>query len=764
MKDITTHAGLRSNRAAASISAAVLLCALAWLGHRLVFAQFQDYDDEGYLLLTVQQFLRGLPLYDEVYTQYGPAYYLWQQILHTLFAIPVTHDATRVVTVAAWLTSATLVGGIVWLLTKRPLLTAIGTAVAFLHLTQLTFEPGHPQELCLLAVLGALALMCWRLVVNKHMGVAASMTVGVVVAVTALTKSNIGVFLVGALTLGLVTSVSRSRSRTWLEPVALAAAMAAVPALMRGDLLRLDIAACIVVVWTGLLAVFISRSGDADEDGVVTARDIVAGVSGFAIGCAVIVATIIYEGTSPGALFEGLFVAPLMLPKVFWRPLPVPLLFAAVASASLFAAWYWQRGVIAHRRWLPFAALAGGLIMFLLSIAKAYGPLFAVGPLLVWLVLADPSVSAEQRAARRIVAFAAILMALQAYPMPAGTQIAIGTVLFVPLALITIAGAERTLSGSERAPAAQRSLRRRAILATLAVAVAANIGIKAQRLYARGIPLEMPGARAVRTTERDAATYWWLRANLRENCDGFITAPGLNSLHFWTQIAPISALNTTLWPLLFDTDQQRRVVEAAAPVERFCVAWSPTRMRALASAPDAASRPLVIWLQREFEPRGRFGDWEFRIRRGRSSTHVYEASWVDGGAIAIVLPPVGRDAVTRVAVLDLDAERSLGDSARGEEIVVLDEEGVRLRVDDGIDVSRHRRLTVRPGVTAPSASNRYSVVVRLWASDGRTLAIVPVVCAADSRVIHTSSPIMSGTDACTPMTAAVGTNSAANSQ
>ena len=116
-------------------------------------SQFQDYDDEGYLLLTVQQFVRGLPLYDEVYTQYGPAYYLWQQVLHTLLGIPVTHDATRVVTVVVWLVCAALVGATVWLLTRRPLFTVIGTVAAFLHLTQLTYEPGHPQELCLLGVL-----------------------------------------------------------------------------------------------------------------------------------------------------------------------------------------------------------------------------------------------------------------------------------------------------------------------------------------------------------------------------------------------------------------------------------------------------------------------------------------------------------------------------------------------------------------------------------------------------------------------------------
>ena len=197
------------------------------------------------------------------------------------------------------------------------------------------------------------------------------------------------------------------------------------------------------------------RSDAARKRPSVTAPDLVAVLSGFAIGCAVIVAAIVLQGTSLGALFDGLFVAPLLLPKVFWRPLPVPLLVAAVAPAALLAAWYAQRRPIARQRWMPYAAQACGLLMFLLSIAKVYQVLFALGPPLVWLVLADRSGTPGERAARGILAFAAILMALQAYPMPDGTQIVLGTVLFVPVALVSIAGAERSL-GANRPSTAPR--------------------------------------------------------------------------------------------------------------------------------------------------------------------------------------------------------------------------------------------------------------------------------------------------------------------
>jgi hypothetical protein len=739
MTQSTTYPEQRSNRAVVWMSAAVFLSGLAWLGHRLVFAQFQNYDDEGYLLVTVQQFLRGRAVYDEVYTQYGPAYYLWQQVLHAVIGIPVTHDATRVITVVIWLACAVLIGTLVWMLTKRLLLTVIATAFAFLHLSQLTFEPGHPQELCLLSILGALTVTTWRLVEKRHVGSAVSMGVWVLAAITALTKINVGALFAAALTLGLVTGLRRSRWQTVVERIVLAATMAAPLVLMRSDLLRDDIAAYVVVVWCGLLAAFISGSGDSADQGVVTVWGLAAGLSAFAIACAVIVALIVYEGTSLRSLLEGLFVAPLLLSKVFWAPLPVSLLIAVASPVTLCAAWCWQRGIIVRQRLIAVVALASGLLIVLLSSTKSYQPLFAGGPLLAWLTLSQRPLTEEHRAARRMLVFAAILLVLQAYPMPDGTQIVLGTVLFVPLAMVMIAGAQWTLAPDERGQHVQASFVRRASLAALGLAGAINIGLQAERLYAHGIPLQLPGTRSVRTTPRDAATYWWLTVNLRDNCDRFIAAPGVNSLYFWTNIEPVSTLNATLWPLLFDADQQRRVLAAAMPTDRLCVAWAMRRMATLTSARDVAARPLFAWLLQEFEPRARVGDWELRMRREQNPTVVYGGRWVDG-AVAIELPSMGHEVVARMAVVDLDNDRTLGDSARAE-LVVLDEQGARMHVDTGIDVSRRRRLVVRLADAERLSSNDQSVAIRLWARSDRSLAIVPIVAdALLERSSATSQP------------------------
>jgi hypothetical protein len=708
------------------------------MGYRLVFAQFQGYDDEGYLLVTVQQFLQGKPIYDDIYTQYGPAYYLWQQLLHTAIGIPVTHDATRILTLVMWLSCAVLLGVPVWLLTRRPLMTAIGIATAFFHLTQLTYEPGHPQELCLLVVTCAIAVAAWPLVVNGRLGIPAAITAGALVALTALSKVNVGAFLVGAMTLGLVTSLRRCPGRTTLIAALAAAAVAGIPALMRIDLLRSDVAAWIVVVWSGLLAALVAACDDLG-DGALTIRELIAYAAGTAIVSVAVLLVIIVNGTSLHGLFDGLLVWPLRFPRVFWRPLPVPLVAAAVAPISLLICVYLRRNIIAKQRWMSSVSLAVGQIMFLLSLLKAFGLLLAFATPFVWLAAGEASLDPGERAARRILIFATLFLALQIYPMPEGTQSALGTVLFVPLALVTVADAERALRPNHGLPPKLSSLRQRATLAPFVLLVTIVIGVAVERLYARGVPLSLPGAQAVRAVERDRATYWWLTANLREHCAAFLTAPGLNSLHLWTGIAPVSSLNTTLWPLLLNEEQQSRILAAAAPVERLCVAWNPRRMDVLMNMPNATVRPLLAWLAQEFEPLAAFGDWEFRVRHGSHPPLVYQGRRLDEGHIALDLPPLGTEPIERVAVVDLDVERTLADSASGPGVVVVDEGDRDAQLQQGIAVTLGRRLIIR-GVVIPPGSGHSSLVIRLWGHDGQTIAIVPVVTDGSNGWRETSPP------------------------
>src|SRR5688572_276714 len=95
--------------------------ALLWTTAVIVFALGTSYafykvfsgplsQDEGFLMITVQSFLEGQPLYDVVFTQYGPVYYFYEWMLHRALAVPLTHDATRFVCMFHWAVAAVLLG------------------------------------------------------------------------------------------------------------------------------------------------------------------------------------------------------------------------------------------------------------------------------------------------------------------------------------------------------------------------------------------------------------------------------------------------------------------------------------------------------------------------------------------------------------------------------------------------------------------------------------------------------------------------------
>jgi hypothetical protein len=168
-----------------------------------IFTSFSGHDDEGYLLVSLSEFLRGQSLYDDVYTQYGPFYYLLFGSLFELSGRPVTTDAGRIVVIAIWLGTATLHGVAAYRLTRR-LDVAIGAQiVAFIVLTLLVGEPMHPVVLTVLLLAAGLVVATW----TSMSASAAAAGLGVLVAALLMTKVNVGalaaVAAVAAATLSL---------------------------------------------------------------------------------------------------------------------------------------------------------------------------------------------------------------------------------------------------------------------------------------------------------------------------------------------------------------------------------------------------------------------------------------------------------------------------------------------------------------------------------------------------------------------------------
>src|ERR1035438_556667 len=54
---------------------------------------YRPYDDEGALMITVKQYLSGMRIYDQVFSFYGPVYYLYQWVLHRITGTPVSEGS-----------------------------------------------------------------------------------------------------------------------------------------------------------------------------------------------------------------------------------------------------------------------------------------------------------------------------------------------------------------------------------------------------------------------------------------------------------------------------------------------------------------------------------------------------------------------------------------------------------------------------------------------------------------------------------------------
>jgi len=119
-----------------------------------MFTGFSAYDDEGALMITVKQYLSGRTIYVDVFSFYGPVFYLYNWLLHTLTATPVTHDVVRMTSLVLSLAGALICAWIVLRLTGSLVMAAVTHLFASTVITALSrSEPGHPQELVLILLL-----------------------------------------------------------------------------------------------------------------------------------------------------------------------------------------------------------------------------------------------------------------------------------------------------------------------------------------------------------------------------------------------------------------------------------------------------------------------------------------------------------------------------------------------------------------------------------------------------------------------------------
>lgn len=621
---------IRAAFAAVVFAATTVFLAIA--AYPNMFSVFKHYDDEGYLLISLKWFQQLGGLYDQVFSQYGPMYYLMMDGLFNTLRLSVTHDNGRLVSLGVWLAVSLVCGLVLFRLTKS---IWIGCLVQLLVLNIFRFrmmaEPMHPSGmLCLLlACLTATALLVPR---SPRLALGLQ---GVLVASMMLIKINIGSFAFLSIALTTVTAFSDLRRRhllAWsvglmvsIAPAGLMAANLTHPWAQQYALLVGAAAAAVALI---LLS--------TEPQASLRKAPIIPFVSGGVLTAVVVCVAIILRGTSPAALFHSVLVAPFDQAKALTFPLQLPPQAGKMALLALVAACIaagLSRRPERTRRHKSFAGFGGGVFRLLVGVILAYtvsgiyrgSPLgFLLVPLL-WVASLNPhglSDSRELAYARHLLPPLAVLQTLHAYPV-AGSQVHWGSFLLLPVGAICVFDGLRQLAAGLRAAEFLRTkmirllspLAGAVMVALVALAIYLPLGHK-RALYQNSVPLSLPGASRIHLSGPEVAAFIHLSETLRNNCTTFISVPGLNSFYFWTGLEPPTGFNTTMWMNLLSSDVQLEIIERIRGIDRLCVIQRRGNIDYYAGLDYYAGRgmPLVDYLYENFAPFDEIMEYEILTR------------------------------------------------------------------------------------------------------------------------------------------------------
>ena len=599
----------------------LILSSLGALGLVLLATCFMIYDDEGYVLWSVHMFCQGHALYTEVYSQYGPLFYIGYRALHAISAIPFNNETGRLLTLIYWLGTTLAAGLIVQLLTKRLLAGLAAGALTFAFLFNNIREPFHPGSLlAFLSAVGA-GLGAWLISHDRRRQFVWSVTL--IAVAMAFIKINVGLFLGAALGGWMLINTSWPR---WLRSCSLYASgtVAVLSSIAVLILLRTKLnetwAMGVAVVFIGGMSTLTSRISHARTD-LYDLRDwINAGLVTLGVSAAIML-TMSLWGTSPAELLDAVLIAPLRHPAVYNFPptiSPAALLCAVVLTISLQKV---TREVLKPRSLDCIAFLQVGSGLLFLYYARESAPnyawgkfAYAFGPSLAALMVFPTGGEQDSPLfrARLWIAWVYIWQTLHAYPV-AGTQLVWGSFLFIPIAIIGWFDAIEHLR--LRFPKIN-------LLAITVPLLAASLATAQLFQYSRvwwrySVPLGLPGARWLRPQPDTATIFQVLQPNLMLHANTVFSFPGMFSFNIWSNKPTPTAANATHWFSLVPRKQQQEIVEKLMADPRACVVMNRLHLHYLYDFEFIPDSPLKDYLFHDFAPAIRIGNYDLWVKRGR---------------------------------------------------------------------------------------------------------------------------------------------------
>lgn len=602
---------------------------LASFASTMMWTTLMAYDDEGYVLHSLADFIGGGALYDRVYSQYGPFYFVLWKGLASLGLTP-THDHGRSFTLVLWLACAGLCALLTWRLSRHWLATGASLAFTCVYLWPMGSEPSHPGSLvCLLGIMAALLVT----VSPRYFSLALAV-LGFLTAALLLTKINTGVFLLCGIGACLCLRLQYSDSRySWLRWPLLASCVALPWLLVRPLLAQAPMFGFGLVLSSSLAACLLCRPSALRglEGGatITSASALRVGLAallppGFVLtllaGIVLILGACLLTGSSVAGLVEGILLAPLRFPNAFTTPInwrPASLFLAAAAPVLCVLAGRLRPGP------RELLLTAGGLVLLIAFLLcwlewvplNMQALLMSYGLSFTWLFCMPAERSDTDPGAMQFVSLLCLLQALQAFPV-GGSQISWGTVLWLPLC--TASTIPRLCRVVDQVPRLGRLL---LVAGTSACCLLLLYGSlhhdkAAARRLADTFPMDLPGAAQVQGPVSVVSALRVVCDNARYHGDVLFSEPGVYSLNLWTKLPTPTADNATLWFRLLDIPAQRRIEAALDQARSPIIIREHSTLGYLQSKDIPREGPLVDHIENGYSELFRLENYSVLLRKG----------------------------------------------------------------------------------------------------------------------------------------------------
>jgi len=600
-----------------------LAATLAVTAYLLVNTTFMPYDDEGFVLISLRNYLAGLRLYDDVFSQYGPWPYVYHELVTKGLHSPMTHALGRMITIFHWVAMALLCGALGWRLTRSHI-AAFATAIIVFGLTwQNTSEPTHPgSHIALLVALAAVIVSGLPDTSRPWLSYAA---LGVIASLLLLTKINVGLLFVAGLGCFVL------RYTPWSAPwgriaMALAAVgLLAIPWVLLGRQLGLGWVLIFAIQFTLAAAGLLWVTPAAQTDVSLPRRIWMITPLSCLIAGSLICFHVWQRGTTLDSLINAVLINPLRMPANFLiGPTWYPATWCMAVAGALAVG---KAGYELRRHGRPTVSSVrvitglrcATLLVFVIYWRQwpSYSGIFHFAayclPLLaVFLVPLTDSSDSSPRLARWGAACVALPQILHAFPV-AGSQLAWGTFLCVPILVAGMFELRALLPGL--LPATGRHLIRSGAIILIVVLIG-QIGLLAHtgwQRYTHSRPLNLPGAGDIRVDDITRQSFRLLNLNASIHADLLFSRQGMFSHNIWSGIPTPTAQNATHWFWLLDETRQQEIISALASTPRTALIVSRSLDGFFATRHIAVTGPLQDFVQRHYRPLYQYGDFIFNV-------------------------------------------------------------------------------------------------------------------------------------------------------